>query len=82
MTEGWYIEEDHVDSGDAVNGWNGEFTSLEDCKQNCRYKFRLLDDDGKVQYVGYSNDPSSFVPLDQFGCTSIEYYENGKWELL
>ena len=44
------------------------------------YKFRLLDDDGKVYFEGLSNDDSSFSPLDDYalpsyGCTEIQYNE-------
>jgi len=55
----------------------------------CIYKFRLLDDDGEVYCYGLSNDHGSekaFNPLDwamaEFGCTEIQYLENGIWETL
>ena len=39
--------------------------------------FRLLDDDGVVYAWGWSDDDSSFQPLDEygsaFGCTEIQY---------
>ena len=87
MTEEWYIDKDVIDDGDAVDNWNGESISLEDCKQRCTHKFRMLDDDDTVYYEGYSNNSSSFAPLDDFGmpnagCTDIQYYEDGKWESL
>ena len=51
-----------------------------------RYEFRLVDDDGEVYCYGRTNDNSSFAPLDDwgahYGCTSIEYYVDGKWEVL
>ena len=50
------------------------------------HPFRLLDDDDIVYFEGRESDSSSFDPLDYFGvafgCTSIEYLENGKWEAL
>jgi hypothetical protein len=49
-------------------------------------KFRILDDDGIVYYEGYSNNSSSFSPLDSYaksdGCTDIQYFENGQWNTL
>lgn len=49
-------------------------------------KFRLLDDDDIVYFIGYSMDNSSFAPLDDlgesYGCVSIQYWENGEWEEL
>ena len=87
----WFIDEDLVDDGEAVGQWNARFknpeSDIETCKRICGCKFRMLDDDGMVYYVGYSNDSSSFQPLDDFGmpnagCTDIQYLENGKWESL
>ena len=55
-------------------------------KSDLPYRFRLLDDDGEVYFLGQSNDKSSqeaFTPLDDYGsawgCTDIQYLENGKW---
>lgn len=52
-------------------------------------KFRLLDDDGEVYFYGVmipTNEEIIFAPLDEFGldygCTSIEVFENGKWEMV
>lgn len=54
------------------------------------FKFRMLDDDGEVYYLGQSNDADSeaaFAPLDDYGmpnagCTEIQYLRNGRWETL
>ena len=54
------------------------------------YKFRLLDDDDNIYCYGLSSsndDENAFSPLDDFGlgmfgCTSIQYYNNGVWEAL
>ncbi len=83
----WYINEDKIDDGDAVGQWNGPENILKQCKENCTHKFRMFDDDGELYYVGFSDDSSSFEPLDDFGmpnagCTEIQYLENGKWETL
>lgn len=49
-------------------------------------KFRLLDDDGETYFIGQMRPTQSerlFIPLDNFGvdygCTSIEIFENGQW---
>jgi len=53
-------------------------------------RFRLVDSDGFVMFTGridfgaeHRRKWNWFAPLDQFGrsygCTSIEYFENGKW---
>lgn len=50
-------------------------------------KFRMLDGDSTVVYEGvYVETPDSdqFEPLDSFGepnygCSTIQYRENGKW---
>lgn len=51
-----------------------------------KYRFRVLDD-GLVYAEGKSSCNSSFAPLDSFftphyGCTTIEYWEGGKWAIL
>lgn len=50
------------------------------------HQFRLLDDDEVVYAYGYSDDSSSFAPLDwaeaAWGCTSIEYWNGNEWEPL
>ena len=54
-------------------------------------KFRMKDDDGNIYYygrlVGDEDSEDGFGPLDDLGrpdagATSIEYYKNGKWEVL
>lgn len=48
--------------------------------------FRLMDGDGDPMGYGLSANSSNFDPLDDYqdawGCTSIEYFENGKWGAL
>ena len=49
-------------------------------------KFRLLDDDGNVYFVGYMktdfSEDTIFIPLDEFGeaygCVSIEIFSKIK----
>ncbi len=57
-------------------------------------RFRMLDDDGEVYYLGrFINGPDAedeFQPLDCFGtpnagCTAIQYWQTGKdggWKTL
>jgi len=84
----WHITEDKIDGCEAVGQWNSRtLDTLEEVEAKCKWKFRLLDDDGEVYYVGYSGNSSSFSPLDDFGmpnagCTDIQYFENGRWESL
>jgi len=49
-------------------------------------KFRLLDDDKEVYFVGYMEETKSealFYPLDtlgaSYGCTEIQIFKNGLW---
>lgn len=59
--------------------------------QGLTAKFRLLDDDRELYFVGYGrplDKVSGFAPLDDYqpshGCTMIEYYntKTKAWELL
>ena len=83
----WYITDDAIDDGEATGQWNGNDEDFDNLNELCQHLFRMLDDDGEVYYTGYSDDNSSFKPLDDFGtpnagCTEIQYFENGKWETL
>lgn len=84
--QSWYIDKDEID-GDAVGQWNGKEDTLEECKSNCEFAFRMLDDDDEVYYYGRCSSNDSFSPLDDFGapnagCTTIQYFRSGKWETL
>ena len=53
------------------------------------YIFRLLDDDGIIYAEGISStndDQKAFRPLDRYqndyGCTEIQYLNDGEWETL
>lgn len=82
----WIITSDLIGDGSAVGvsskSWNDDM--------NLPLMFRLLDDDGEVYYMGYSNDrwtERAFRPLDDYGmpndgCTEIQYLVNDKWETL
>jgi hypothetical protein len=53
--------------------------------------FRMYDDDDTLYYEGegdfYNNNVTGFEPLDDYGmpnagCTRIDWFENGKWNIL
>jgi len=50
------------------------------------HEFIILDDDDNVYFRGYSDDSSSFDPLDWamsgYGCTAIMYQIGDTWEYL
>ena len=75
----WIITEDKINEGQYDNEASGDI-------DKCVHKFRLLDDDGEVYFYGKSGNSSSFDPLDEFGggfgCTDIQYLENGRYESL
>jgi len=78
------ITKDKINDGES----NGYKSGNEDYINagKCKHKFRLLDDDGEIYFYGCSGNSSSFEPLDlfgsAFGCTEIQYRENGKYETL
>lgn len=75
----WTITKDIINDGECTGETSGNV-------EKCKFKFRLLDDDEEVYFEGLSGNSSSFSPLDgfgvAFGCTDIQYFENGKWESL
>ncbi len=82
----WIVEEDLISEDTPKDIQVSNFENPSTVELVDTTKFRLLDDDGIVYFTGRSEDSSSFGPLDSygvgFGCTSIEYLENGKWEVL
>lgn len=48
-----------------------------------KFKFRLLDSDRNIYFEGLSTRNDSFDPLDffgsEFGCTDLQFFENGKF---
>lgn len=78
----WIINKDVINGGEYDGMASGD--NVDESK--CDHIFRMKDDDGEVYFYGVTNNSSSFDPLDDFGsafgCTSIEYKENGKWEVL
>lgn len=91
MTYAWIIDEDRIATLGTVSVVGVKGGSLPRMAQVDGTRFRLLDDDGEVYYVGrFFGDPDSqeaFGPLDDFGepaagCTTIQYHRNGQWETL
>lgn len=84
----WVVTNDLFE-GKKVNVMSSDFDS-EVWATRPHFKFRMLDDDGEVYYEGESDDSDSeeaFAPLDDYGmpnvgCTSIQFWEKGKWETL
>jgi hypothetical protein len=81
----WVITDDCGDDGLAVGAGNFPLGRLAELP----HRFRLLDDDGEVYYLGRSDDQDSeaaFAPLDwatgYAGCTGIQYWRDGRWETL
>lgn len=88
---GWKIDRDLIDLKLAGTvGPRGIDPAIEEALEAGKgQKFRLKDDDGTVYCEGrlVGKGADGFEPLDDFGmpglgCTEIEYWENGKWELL
>jgi len=53
-------------------------------KVDLEHHFRMTDGDDNIIYYGWCDD-YSFDPLDDFGkpnfgCTGIQYIQNGVWE--
>lgn len=50
---------------------------------NLKFKFRLLDGDRNIYFEGLANRNDSFAPLDffgsEYGCTDLQFFENGKF---
>ena len=48
-----------------------------------KFKFRLLDGDRNIYFEGVSTRSNSFDPLDflgtEYGCTDLQFFENGKF---
>ena len=81
----WFITKDLGVCNDCENATPEQ---IEEIKKTHPHKFRMYDDDGELYYEGYSNDDSSFDPLDDFGmpnagCADIRYKnKNNEFETL
>ncbi len=72
----WAITKDHGVVNDCTNATEEQIKELK--KRGLVHHFKMYDDDGECYYSGYSNDDSSFDPLDHFGmpnagCTELKY---------
>lgn len=78
----WRITEDKISES---CGWASKVGTHSAGTKEPTIKFRLLDDDGKVYFVGMMS-AYSFAPLDNFGagygCTELQYWEDGHWTTL
>jgi hypothetical protein len=86
----WRITKDKVDEGLSVGRTSHDFNQ-EAWEKAVKTKFRLLDDDGHIYFYGEydgvnESEQKAFAPLDQwgeaFGCTELQYKENGEWKTL
>lgn len=68
----WAITVDYIENG-IRNATPEEIKIL---KKDCKFHFKLYDDDGILYYSGYMADDSDFSPLDwamyDSGCTTIK----------
>jgi hypothetical protein len=88
QTAGWIIDEDLFAEAGAKASTNSNAVGLMGPRSysgdgsDCVHKFRMLTDDNEVVYLGRSNEKDSFRPLDDFGCTIIQYRGKNGWETL
>jgi hypothetical protein len=81
----WIIYKDHIDNGKAVGVCEGNKDLM---SSQSSIQFKMFDDDNILYYEGMLyGDFDGFEPLDGYGrpaagCTSIQLYQNGKWETL
>lgn len=90
---GWIIDVDHMPEPGAKPGTNANAVGVigpshyKGDGSECRYRFRMYDDDGNLYYEGRAND-ICFDPIDDFGepnagCTRIDFRnEEGTWQTL
>ena len=87
-----YIDRDKDVHYDQYTDEYAEFVKKECADDNLPdnedelHEFILLDDDNNVYFRGFSDDSSSFEPLDWamngYGCTAIMYRFGDTWEYL
>ena len=91
----WTITKDYLADPDARPGTNSNavgivgpraarLTAQQIIEHPDAKRFRMLDDDGEINYEGYIVGSDESAPLDNFGephagCTSIQVQENGAW---
>lgn len=81
----WKITKDIIEDGKAIGTTSSCWEDNIECNDYTKIKFRLLDDDSNVYLEGVMR-VMDFQPLDDFGisygCTEIQYMENGCWKTL
>jgi len=91
----WIIDEDLSDTGNHPPGTNENAKGIcsrdwdESKADKATLKFRMLDGDENVYYVGRMTDRDDFRPLDEFGapnagCTGMQVWSRwttGGYEL-
>ena len=91
----WTITKDYLADPDARPGTNSNavgivgpraarLTAQQIIEHPDAKRFRMLDDDGEINYEGYIVGIDELAPIDHFGepnagCTSIQVQENGAW---
>lgn len=84
---GFKITKDNVHSEVEYRQWSEVGKTFGNYNEG-KHKFRLLDDDSEIYFYGFSDDDSSFEPLDWsmglWGCTEIQYLNpiTNKYETL
>ena len=79
----WVITQDCGVVNDCENATAEQIKLL--AEKGFTEKFKMLDDDGELYYIGQAKPGADFEPLDDFGmpnagCTEIQYM-NPKTEL-
>jgi hypothetical protein len=59
------------------------FNQKKEISNKFKFKFRLLDGDRNIYFEGLATLNDSFEPLDflgaEFGCTDLQFFEDGKF---
>lgn len=94
---GWIITKDHIaESDDAISdvGTIGPSNISDEMMQALKNgegkRFRLYDDDRELYYEGLyigelseaEGDPLTDFGMPNAGCTYMEEYQDGKWEII
>ncbi len=69
-----------------LNDFPEDFILKQNKEISNKFKFRLLESDRNIYFEGLATRNDSFEPLDflgsEFGCTCLQYFENGKFVTL
>lgn len=87
----YFITVNHIDSGEYTTDAKTIADFIAENPSPRWNSFRLLDDDKYLYFEGIYNGlkesgDKAFEPLDDFGgsygCTELQYFENGNWKTL